>query len=418
MSRPASRNPLKHLSVAEIRGIAQLATEATKGVTDIVEGVHQSVRNPLRVSSRNAERRTRGITGLVYRSIHSVTSLVGKVLDRVLAWIQPRLESGKEARPESAGRGTVLAALNGVMGDRLVEGNNPLATPMTLRYQGEPLNGQALPPMPEATGKVLLMIHGLCMNDLQWQAQHEGHTVNHGDVLASELGYAPVYLRYNSGLHVSENGRELSAQLEHLVSDWPAEIEELSVVAHSMGGLLIRSAFHYARLEALHWPNLLKNIVFLGTPHHGAPLERAGNWVDVLLKRTRYTASFAKLGQLRSVGITDLRYGNVLDEDWGNQDRFVSQPDSRQVVPLPEGVTCFAVAATVAARRNLLADRLTGDGLVPLNSALGQHDDPQRNVLFPEEAQWIAYQTNHVALLSNPDVAQQMVQWLRPAVLE
>lgn len=415
MSRPASRNPLKHLSIAEIRGIAQLATEATEGITDIVEGVHQSVRSPLRASSRKAPRRARGITGLVYRSIHGVTSLVGKVLDKVLAWLQPRFESGNQARPESIGREAVLAALNGVMGDRLVEGNNPLATSMTLRYQGERLDFQALPPMPEATGKVLLMIHGLCMNDLQWQAQHEGQTVNHGEALALELGYLPVYLRYNSGLHVSENGLELSARLEQLVSDWPTEIEELAVVAHSMGGLLIRSAFYYARQEALHWPNLLKNIVFLGAPHHGAPLERTGNWVDVLLKRTRYTASFAKLGQLRSAGITDLRYGNVLDEDWANQDRFVRQPDSRQVVPLPEGVTCFAVAATVAARRNPLADRLTGDGLVPLNSALGQHDDPQRNLLFPEEAQWIAYQTNHVALLSSPDVVQQMVQWLTSA---
>jgi pimeloyl-ACP methyl ester carboxylesterase len=157
----------------------------------------------------------------------------------------------------------VLAALNGVMGDRLLANNNPFAIPMTLRYQGEVLNWQALPAMPEASGKVLLLIHGLCMNDLQWRTEHQGRVVDHGAALASTLGYTPVYLRYNSGLHTSQNGRELSALLQELAKHWPLPIEEITVVAHSMGGLLIRSAVHYARQDSLHWPQHLKSIVFL-----------------------------------------------------------------------------------------------------------------------------------------------------------
>ena len=333
---------------------------------------------------QHAPGQTRGITGLVYRSVHDVTLLVGKGVDTVLAWLQPLLESA-DAKPGTPAREALLAALNGVMGDRLVASNNPFATPMTLRYRCEALNWQALPPMPEATGKVLVLIHGLCMNDLQRHAQHKGHEVDHGEALASALGYTPVYLRYNSGLHTSQNGRELSAQLEQLVTHWPTPIEELTVVAHSMGGLLIRSACHYAKREALRWPGHLENIVFLGTPHHGAPLERAGNWVDVILGSTPYTAPFAKLGQLRSAGITDLRYGHVLDEDWHGHDRFHRGPDNRQVVPLPEGVACHTVAATTAAKRSALANRLVGDGLVPLHSALGQHDDARRNLAFARE---------------------------------
>ena len=224
----------------------------------------------------------------------------------------------------------------------------------------------------------------------------------------------PIYLRYNSGLHVSQNGRELALQLEQLLGHWPVPVEEVSVLAHSMGGLVMRSAAHYAQQDGLAWPRRLRNLVFLGTPHHGAPLERAGNIVDVLLGSTPFTAPLARLGQLRSAGITDLRFGYVLDEDWHGHDRFHRKPDSRQRVPLPQGVACYSVAATTAAKRSLLADRLIGDGLVPLHSALGHHRDAKRRLDFPKSSQWIAYQTSHMALLNHPEVAAHILRWLRP----
>jgi len=403
------------LRISDIRGIAQLATQATAGVTRIAEGTHQSVWSTMGVPGGDAPGQTRGITGLVYRTIHGVTRLVGKGVDTALAGVQPWFRSAGDARRETPRREAVLAALNGLMGDRLVADDNPFATPMTLRYQGDALNWQALPPMPEARGNVLVLIHGLCMSDLHWHARHEGGVVDHGEALAAALGYTPVYLRYNSGLHTSVNGRYLCAWLEQLIARWPRPVEELSVVAHSMGGLLIRSALHHAEQESLRWPGRLKNIVFLGTPHHGAPLERVANWVDVILGSTPYTAPFARLGQLRSVGITDLRYGHLLDDDWQGRDRFQRTPDTRRVVPLPRGVACYAVAAATAAKRGVLADRLIGDGLVPLRSALGQHDDARRNLVLPEASQWIAYRTNHMGLLSSQEVTGKMIGWLTPA---
>ncbi len=411
------------MRVSDIQGIAQLATQATTGVTRIVEGVHRSVWDTIGIPGGKTPGQTRGITGLVYRIVHGVTQLVGMGADTVLARLKPLLES-TEAKPGTPRREALLAALNGVMGDRLVDSGNPFATPMTLRYRSAALSWQDLPPMPEASGKVLVLIHGLCISDLRTHAQHRSSVrrrrdqepvVDHGEALASALGYTPVYLRYNSGLHTSQNGRELSVQLEQLVTHWPTPIEELTVIAHSMGGLLIRSAFHYARQEALRWTGNLKNVVFLGTPHHGAPLERAGNWVDVILGSTSYTAPFARLAQLRSAGITDLRYGHVVDEDWQGHDRFYRRPDSRQVVPLPEGVVCYTLAATTAAERNVVANRLIGDGLVPLYSALGLHDDARRNLGFGPESQWIACRMHHMELLSSPKVTRQMVRWLTPA---
>ena len=412
MSQPASKNPLKHLRPSDLRGIAQLATDATTGVARIVEGVHQSVWDTLGVAGR-APGQTGGITGFVYQAVQGVAQLLGDGADRLLATLQTRMEATQGAEPGTPQREAALAILNGVMGDRLIESKNPLALPMTLHHQGAALDWQALPAGLQP--KVLLMLHGLCMNDLQWTAQHQGQAVNHGEVLASALGYSPVYLRYNSGLHVSQNGHELSSQLEQLLAHWPVPLDEITVLAHSMGGLLIRSALHVARQQGLAWPRKLKNIVFLGTPHHGAPLERAGNWLDTLLGSTTDTAPLAQLGQLRSAGVTDLRYGLVLDEDWQGRDRFERAHDQRQVVPLPEGVACFTVAATLADKRRALADRLVGDGLVPLRSALGQHDEAQRCLQFAKESQWISYRTGHMELLSRPEVTQQLLHWLAPA---
>ncbi len=152
--------------------------------------------------------------------------------------------------------------------------------------------------------------------------------------------------------------------------------------------------------------------MFLGTPHHGAPLERGGNWVDILLGVSSYTAPFARLGKIRSAGITDLRHGSVVDEDWAGRDRFERAGDLRVAVPLPENVQCYAIAATIGTKTGVLSDRLIGDGIVPLNSALGRHDDPVRALSFPEDRQWIGYGMGHLDLLSRPEVYARIRKWL------
>jgi pimeloyl-ACP methyl ester carboxylesterase len=335
-------------------------------------------------------------------------------MDLALSGLEPVIQSSTGAEAETPQRGAVVAALNGVVGDHLVATNNPLAIPMQLRYRDEVLEWQSTPEMPEATGKVVVLLHGLCMDDLQRHAQVQGHATDHGETLAAALGYAPVYARYNSGLHTSENGRALSAQLEQLVDQWPVPLDELTIVAHSMGGLVARSAHYYAQEQALRWPGLLKNLVFLGTPHHGALLEQVGNWVDTLLESTPYTAPFARLGRLRSAGITDLRFGYLLDDDWRGRDRFHLIADNSLIVPLPENVACFAVAATRASPQCTVANRLLGDGLVPLPSALGRHPDPERTLRFGPDSQWTAYKTHHMALLYSSAVADKLLEWLAP----
>ncbi len=359
--------------------------------------------------------RTGGLTGLVYKSVHGVTRLVAGSLDAVLARLEPLFDSADAAAPGSAQREAVLAALNGVMGDRLRAGNNAFATRMQLRTRDGVLDPQApagFGPSGKPTGKLLVLIHGLCMNDLQWQT--DDPDADYATSLARALGYTPVYLRYNTGLHISENGNQLAAMLEQLVEHWPVQAREITLLTHSMGGLVARSACHGAQQVQLQWATKLKHLIFLGTPHHGAPLERAGNWVDVLLGSTPYSAPFARLAQLRSAGITDLRYGLLLDEDWQGRDRFRRTPDARTPLPLPERVQCFTVGATLAPRRGSAADRLLGDGLVPLKSALGQHGNAKHRLGFTKDHQFIAYRTGHLELLKSPLVAQKLLQWLEP----
>ena len=404
--------PRVPLQASDLRGAARLATDATAGLTNLVEALHERIARVPGLGSQTLDGRTGGITGLVYQSIRGVTRVVGGSIDALLALLTPALASATKDRMPSPEREAIVAALNGVLGDYLAASGNPLATPMTLRRAGTALtleHDALRQQLPDAGPRPLVLLHGLCMNDLQWQ--RAGH--DHGAALARELGFTPVYLRYNSGLHISINGHALAQQLAQLVAHWPVPVERLALLGHSMGGLLARSAFHDGVQAGLAWPARVSDLVCLGSPHHGAPLERAGHWVDVVLGAAPYAAPFARLGKSRSAGITDLRRGNLVDEDWVGRDRFVRDADRRQPVPLPPKVRCFAIAATTGLQSGDLKDRLLGDGLVPLDSALGRHADPARTLAFAAERQWVGYGMNHLDLLSRPEVFAQLRQWLQ-----
>jgi len=254
------------------------------------------------------------------------------------------------------------------------------------------------------------MVHGSCMNDIQWTRKEH----NHGKVLAKELHKTPIYLHYNSGRHISTNGQDFNKLLEELVLNWPVPVEELVIIAHSMGGLVSRSALHYGQQQQKSWTKHLKKIIFLGTPHHGAPLEQAGNYLDVVLEAIPYAKPFAPLGKIRSAGVTDLRYGNLVDEDWKNSSRFKMHGDKRQSVLLPEQVECYSIAG-IAGKETESASassQLLGDKMVGVKSALGQHQDPAKNLRFKKGNTWVAYENTHLDLLSNFKTYERIKTWI------
>jgi hypothetical protein len=238
------------------------------------------------------------------------------------------------------------------------------------------------------------------MDDTGWR--RDGH--DHGVALARDLGVTPLYLRYNSGRSIARSGRDFAALLDALLRAWPVPVRELTILGHSMGGLVARSACHYGEAAGHAWLPDLKRLVFLGTPHHGAPLERAGHLVDRALGVSPYTAPFARLGLIRSAAVQDLRHGTILDE----HERVRRSPR----VPLPDGVASFAVAATTQPEPGGPLDALPGDGLVPVRSALARHPDGARTLTIPDAHRHVGYGLHHFDLLGSRAVYDRLRRWL------
>lgn len=374
----------------DLRGLGRLAIDATLGITDLVEALHHNISGRSWIASTRQDGRADGLAGRVYEAVRGTTRVAGYGIDVALELLSAPL-SGLSDRPE---REHIQSAVNGVLGDHLVGTGNPLAITMQFRRHGKTLglNRQALSGViPDASGRILLLVHGLCMNDLQWsRARPDGTLHDHGLALQEGLGYTAVYLHYNTGLNIAGNGRTMAELLEDLVKAWPVEVERVDILAHSMGGLVARSAHHHAENAGHRWAGLVSKIVFLGTPHHGAPLERSGHWFDLILGATPFAAPFAKIGKIRSAGITDLRHGGTAADG--------------SAMALPDGVTCYAIAGTSGPQDSPLRNKLLGDGLVPVDSALGLHDDPLRALAFPSENRVIAHGANHMELLNDEAV--------------
>lgn len=390
--------------VTDLRGISRMAVDATTGVADLAEALQARIAHtPARLGGPLVQAPVHGIARMVYGTVRGITRVVGSGIDLVLARAGALL--GEMDSPP--GREAALAALNGVLGDYLHDTDNPLAIPMQWRSAGRVLTPAAMAQDSALAHapQLLVLVHGLCMNDLQWQ--RNGH--DHGAALARALGLAPIYLHYNTGRRISTNGQALARQLDALASALPGA--RLHILAHSMGGLVARSAVHCGSLAGHGWPRRLRNLIFLGTPHHGAPLERGGHAFENLLGLSGFTAPFTKLSRVRSAGIMDLRHGSLLDEDWAAQPSGATSKQ-RTPVPLPAEVRCHAIAAHLGAGPVSPRQRLVGDGLVPLRSALGEHPDPRHALSFAAGSTWIAAQTGHLDLLSAPEVYAQIRQWL------
>jgi hypothetical protein len=412
----AAATPRRRLpAAADVRGAAQLAVDATAGLVDLVEAVHAGIARAPGLPAP-ADGRTRGITGLVYRTVRGATRLAGGGVDALLGLLATDLVPADApqtpaTQPASPAREALVAALNGVLGDHLEASGNPLAIALQLRFAGQPLLLQAEALrlfLPQAGPAVAVLVHGLCMNDLSWaRGASPGPNSDGGAEAASSgltaklaaAGYTTLALHYNSGRSIARNGADFAQQLEALVAAWPVPLRRLVLVGHSMGGLVARSAQHQAQQQGQRWPSLLSDLACMGTPHQGAPLEQLGHAVTAVLGATPYAKPFARLARLRSAGITDLRHGRLLD-------------DRSALAPLPAGVRCLALAGTLGEADGAMRHRVLGDGLVPLPSALGQHADPARALHFEPGHTWVGAGIGHLALITHPAVHAQLLAWL------
>ena len=386
-------------------GLAQLATMGVVEVTDIVEAIHREIiLRPIgRLNERSLKKWPRGITGRIYGTVRYIASFVGNNLTTGI-WLYNNMTKHKNVQrlPRSLRR--LINILNGVMGDHLVTHKNPLAIPMVLYDKYNYLQSG------ELSGRIIILCHGLCMSHLSWNIpEHDslGETL-----IRSQPTSTILYLNYNTGRRISSNGRNLSKLLKNLVDNNP-DIAQIDLVGHSMGGLVSRSALFYGKEQGYHWVQRVGNLITLGSPHNGASLERIGVFVQEMIGKLPFAGSLAKLGDLRSAGIIDLRYGSVLDADWNTlEGRSVLPQEFRHPARLPLHVRSYFVAGTIVeAHYDSKVASLLGDGLVTVNSALGE-DAAEHTLFVPEGHKAVFYGVNHYDLIYNERVHAQVKAWL------
>ena len=272
--------------------LVRLAAEEVAGAIDGLHSIHGSI-------AGRAFRRTGPggapvqwmhdtISGAVYGGMKASALGLGGAAAGALA-LRPRVISDT---PRGA---ALVAAINGLIGDTLERRQSALHQPMALRVRGVAIGSgrsELAAAYPDAGPRVAVFLHGLMETEFSWSwgARETGDT--YGELLERELGITPVYLRYNSGLRISENGRALADLLDEVVAGWPVPVEEIALIGHSMGGLIARSGAHQAELERKVWPTLVKRIVSLGTPHMGAPLEQAVHYASAGLNALPETQPF------------------------------------------------------------------------------------------------------------------------------
>jgi pimeloyl-ACP methyl ester carboxylesterase len=326
----------------------------------------------------------------VYGGLRAGASAVGRTAEVVVGDRAPI-----SVAPLGAG---VLAAIDGLIGDVLESERPALAMPMSIRA-----GGRAVAPadIPDPGPRVAVFLHGLMETEFSWGREP------YGDRLP---GWTPVYVRYNTGRHISDNGASLDELLDELAAQWPVRLERIALVGHSMGGLVARSAAHRASLRDAAWVRHVTHLVSLGTPHLGAPLEQSVHYLSAALSALPETRPFGTFFRRRSSGIRDLRQGSLVDADWRDCDRDALRARACEEVPLLDGATHCFVSATLTRDPGHPVGRVLGDCLVLVPSASGR--GRTRRLGFRDEDGIHIGGASHFALLRHPQVYEQLRAWL------
>jgi hypothetical protein len=399
-----------------------LAGTALAEIAELAQGVHQAVAERLFTLAGAPAEPIRlmhdGIAALAYGSARLGVRYLPPAAGRLAGGFRDPAAGSVHDHP--AGR-FVVGAVSGLLGDRMAHEQEALAPLMRMRLHGGPLRrvpanlaadarGHG-----DATGRLAVFIHGLCETDLCWSFAAEKRwgdaTCTYGSLLHAQDGWTPIYLNFNTGRHVSDNGRELADQLEGLLAHWPVRVDEIALIGHSLGGLVARSAAHQGEAAGHRWIKPLRHVVGLGTPHLGAPLEQFANWGAHRLGRRPETRPFATWLNRRSVGIKDLRYGALVEDDWLGFDPDELLTDHCTEASLLPGVAYSVASATLSREPHGL---FATDLLVQHSSAHGI--GKVRSIPFDRARCFhLGGRKHHFDLLADQQVYDQLRSWLAGA---
>ncbi len=387
----------------EVRELTRLAFaelgDATTGIAKVHSAISDHVFTGLRSGLGEfvtpAKTVHDAIAGGTYSVIATVCDTASEIAGETAdGWGRP---------PSQTTRGAmVIAVVTGLIGDHLDSHGSPLAQPMAVRVDGAPVppTADALrSAFPDATDRIVVFVHGLMETESAWMLTG---APTYGSRLRHDLGATEIQIRYNTGKHVSENGRELEKLMAHLVVNWPVTVREIAFVGHSMGGLVVRSACYEAATTDRSWVQRVRHVVCLGTPHLGAPLERSVHYLSAALDMLPESRPFARLLRRRSSGVRDLFHGSLVDEDWTGRDLDALEVAAVQEVPLLANATHCFVSASVTRNPRHPVGRIVGDGLVLAPSASGR--GRKRHIGFRDEDGFAISPANHFTLLNHDAV--------------
>ena len=397
----------------EVRAIGELAGRTLAGGGAMVRDLHMAVAERAFTASGPGGAPARAIHDGVAEALYGVRMAL-EALPRGAGSAFARSTAEQAAALAQSPRGSLaLAALNAYVGDALAATGSELALAMTLRHRGAdlPLDRDALArALPDAGSRVAIFVHGLGETDASWRLRADAQRPGYGAGLRRDLGHTPIELRYNTGLHISDNARALAALLEELCEAWPVAIEEIVIVGHSMGGLVARSACHCGQSEGHGWTSAVRHVFCLGSPHLGAPLGKGVNALGWALGRVPETRPLVNVLNVRSAGIKDLRFGACAEEDWCDCDPDELLTDRCHDMPFLPGARFYFVAATISRRPDDPLGAILGDLLVRVPSASGA--GRRRQIGFGIEDGHHVGGLTHFDLLNHPAVYDQIRAWI------
>ena len=415
----------------QIRGVKALAHDAVDQTVDLVGIGHEATARtvmrsvalagavigpaaaPFALAALQADGLRRFITGTILGSVKGVNRLSALLSDAALDALLPDPGSAPEPEPliplRSDAMGTagwaadaLSGAVAGVIGDHLSAQKNSLDPGLSLRTSDAWIgaDGSGIPA--DAPPRIAVLVHGLAATEWSWCMDAErlngDPAVNFGSLLERDLGCTSIFVRYNTGRRIEENGSLLADRLAQLVACWPVPVEEILLIGHSMGGLVLRSACRIAHRRGAPWLLTVRRAVTLGTPHRGAPLAHFADLAGAALAALDLpaTAITARIFDARSAGIKDLRDG-----------------DGAQVTgAMPPHISWCFVAAGIGPTSDHFLSRAFGDMLVQTDSASGPLAPLTGDALPASQVRYAAG-IHHVAIQVHPDVYRIVRDFLR-----
>lgn len=153
------------------------------------------------------------------------------------------------------------------------------------------------------------------------------------------------------------------------------------------------------------WLSRVRRALYIGVPHLGSPLERAGRGLSQVLRAipNPYTRLVADVVDLRSSGVKDLGHGVLVQPD--------GEGTGHPLVPLLPELSHHLLVGALGREERPLLSALLGDGVVPLASAAGRAGPGDRSPVFPQENVTVLAGVDHISLAHHAAVYAQVRAW-------